>query len=220
MPGAEILWMNTRENRLAALRLMRLAERERFRRKELHEELFGSIRFDVGWNRTVDEGLPPGALEVERPARPPFRQLRSWPLTRTLNRLGLYRALGWRVADLPCRLAPALGLLTIQREATFVDGGRALQRLWLRATANGLAVQPLAAAGILPFQLRKETPTIPVDVLRELTDRLAALADGGVGLLFLRLGWANPPSLVAGRRDPRSFDTTVSGVTVAARAKT
>jgi hypothetical protein len=203
--GVQLLWMDTRQRRRAALRLLRSAERERFRRRVLHAELFRTIRFDVGWRCTVEEGLPPGALEVEGPARALFRRLTSWPLTRTLNMFGLYRALGWRVADLPCRFAPALGLLMMAKDNTFFDAGRALQRVWLRATAVGLAVQPLPAAGILPLQARRKSPAIPMAILRKLTQGLAALAGEERGVLFLRLGWASPPSLVAGRRDPRTF---------------
>jgi len=211
IPPADLLWIDTREKRRAALRLMRRAERERFLHRPLHEELFGSIRFDVGWNRTVEEGLPPGALEVEVPARPLFRWLRSWSITRALNTVGLYRVLGWRIADLPSRLAPALGLLTLNEGGTFVDGGRALQRVWLRATASGLAVQPFAAAGILPLQLQTEKPVIAMPVLRDLADRLASLAGHRTGILFLRCGWAMPPSVVAGRREPRSFEVSRAG---------
>ena len=81
-----------------------------------------------------------------------------------------------------------------------------MERLWLAATVEGIAFQPLAAAGILPLQLRQANPAVPVPVLQDLADSLAALAEGGVALVFLRLGWASAPSLVAGRRDPRSFD--------------
>jgi len=197
--------MDTREKRSAALRLLRLAERERFRWKPLHRELFKSIRFDVGWHLTAEEGLPPGALEVEIPFRPIFVALRHWSVMRLLNGIGAWRFLGWRVADLPCRFAPALGLLTVRSPDCFFEGGRSLQRLWLKATAAGLAMQPFAAAGILPLQLRTSAPAVPEDVLRELRDRLAALSDGGTGVAFVRLGWAGVPSVRSGRRNPRSF---------------
>lgn len=209
--GAGLFWMDTREQRSAALRLLRLAERERFRWEPLHHELFKSIRFDLGWSLTADEGLPPGALEVEMPFRPIFRALRHWPVMRLLNVIGVWRLLGWRVADLPCRFAPALGLLTVRSPAGFFEGGRSLQRLWLKATAAGLAMQPFAAAGILPLQLQTSAPAVPERVLQELRDRLAALSEGATGLLFVRLGWAGYPTVRSGRRDPRSFVILRSG---------
>ncbi len=64
IPGTELLWLDTAERRRKALQLIRWAEAERFRNPTLHEELFGSIRFDVGWHATAPEGLPPGSLEL------------------------------------------------------------------------------------------------------------------------------------------------------------
>ncbi|RMF86182.1 MAG: hypothetical protein D6739_03535 [Nitrospirae bacterium] len=196
------------EDRRRALRLLRVAERERFRHRSLHQELFKTIRFEVGWRDTCPEGLPPGALEVEAPFRPLFRALARWGVARSLNRLGLWRLLGWRVADLPARLAPALGLLVVERPAVpaaFFAAGRGLERLWLAATAHGLALQPLAAPGVLALQERQPATEISRGVLRRLLGELQRLAPEGHGLLFFRLGWAAPPAVVAGRRPVDSF---------------
>src|SRR3546814_12399512 len=68
-----------------------------------------------------------------------------------LNRLGAASVLGWRSAYLPIRLSPGLCLLVIPSTARsdMLAGGRALQRVWLQATLDGLSVQPYAAAGVL-----------------------------------------------------------------------
>ena len=71
-PGARLLWLDDRDTRRRALQLIRIAERERFRDRHLHEELFSGIRFDVGWHSAAPEGLAPGSLEVEAPLRRAF----------------------------------------------------------------------------------------------------------------------------------------------------
>ncbi|HET9046526.1 MAG TPA: hypothetical protein VFO33_06185, partial [Casimicrobiaceae bacterium] len=87
-PGVAVRWLDHPDERRIALRLIRIAEAERFRRPKLHRELFDAIRFDVGWEASCESGLPPGALEVEPPLRGAFRMLRHWPLQRVLNAAG------------------------------------------------------------------------------------------------------------------------------------
>ena len=78
--GIDLHWFDAPEERRQILRLVRIAETDRFRWRELHEELFSSVRFDLGWKASADDGLPPRSLEIERWMRPMFRSLnRSSP---------------------------------------------------------------------------------------------------------------------------------------------
>jgi nitroreductase len=211
-PGVALRWLTRQAGKASALRLMRHAEGERFLRRALHAELFSKVRFDVGWERPVDEGLPPGALEVEWPARPLFRLLRHWPVMRALARLGLHRVLGWRVADLPTRLAPAFGVVSVAStsgESTVV-GVRALQRIWLEATVRGIAMQPLAAGTILPRQLGWPGSPIPQRTLGTMARLLSSVTLGRPGLVFLRAGYAPPSRVRASRRPLETFIRDVS----------
>lgn len=98
--GIQLHWFDSPETRKQILRLVRLAETERFRSRELHEELFSAVRFDIGWTASSDDGLPPGSLEVEAWMRPMFRGLRHWRVLRLLRTVGMHHALGLR-AGLP-----------------------------------------------------------------------------------------------------------------------
>lgn len=149
-PACQLSWLDHPQQRRQALRLMRRAETERFYNRVLHEELFSAIRFDVGWGNAAQEGLPPGALGVEPPLRPFFSLLRHWPAMRIANLLGAHRMLGWRSCDLPCRLAPHLGVLAVKKldEQSVFDAGRAFQRLWLVATRHGRVLQPMPASAL------------------------------------------------------------------------
>lgn len=162
-PGAALVWLDKPASRAAALHAIRLAEAERFRRRALHAELFGAIRFDISWAESAEEGLPPATLAVEPPLRAAFAQLRRWPLMRALNWLGASQALAMRSAYLPAMLAPHLGAIVLpepaigpQSDGSTGDArcgaaqvGQALQRAWLTAAAEGFAFQPFAAATAL-----------------------------------------------------------------------
>ena len=197
--GVDLVWLHGGA-RARAMRLAWAAESERFLRRHLHEDLFSSIRFDLGWHESANTSIPPGALEIEAPMRPMFKALGQWSLMKPMARLGLHRLLGLRAAWLPCWQAPALGLLTTKMElqAGAVAVGAALERLWLRATCMGLAVQPMAASVVLPLQ------TDAIDgASAGLKSKLAAgwqaVAPDSTPLMLFRMGRAKAPTVVSGR---------------------
>ncbi len=207
IPGPRLWWPQTTRERKAALDVIRQAETLRFNSPTLHAELFSSIRFTAGWHAACEEGLAPATLAVEAPMRPMFQALRRPALMRMFNRLGAAPILGWRSAWLPIRLSPGLCLLVIPSTARsdVLAGGRALQRVWLQATLEGLSVQPYAAAGVLSLGFVPVEPAFQPPLSR-LGSAMRELCAPGHGLVFLRLGHARPAARVrSGRRALTSF---------------
>lgn len=203
IPGASVSWLDEPAERRLALQTLRIAETERFRRRALHHELFSAVRFDAGWKQSTTEGLPPGALEVELPMRAPFSVLRHWPLMRAACALGMHHTLGLRAADLPCRLAPHLGVLRVDsthETLGWLHAGQALQRVWLAATLEGLGFQAMAAPVALALQ-NAGGDWVSQPVQDELRTRLPQLGGGAAGSarMFFRIGRAASPSVVTGR---------------------
>ena len=204
LPGTHLLCLDEPERRRGALRLVRWAETERFRNQQLHREMFDSIRFDVGWHRTANEGLSPGSLELPLLERPAFSLLRHWKVQRALNLVGAHHFIGFRAADLPCRLAPHLCAISAEGdlEAAAVSAGRLLQRVWLRATLMGLSFQVFAASAI--YALDGST-AVPPDLRRRLASGWQDLGARGKPFIVFRMGHAKAPSLRAGRPLPCSL---------------
>ena len=199
MQPARLLWFEG-ERRAAVLRLVARAESARFADEALHRELFDAIRFDVGWRDTCDEGLPPGALEVEPFLRKPFAMLRHWRVMRRLNAVGVHRLLGIRAGYLPCRLCHHLCGITVAGDPELAApvAGRVLQRFWLEATRLGLALQPLAAAAVLAWG---PEPALAMTVRKE----WAGITPGLTPLLLFRLGRAGAPSAVTSRPSAETY---------------
>ncbi|HET7664324.1 MAG TPA: hypothetical protein VFK31_11890, partial [Rhodanobacteraceae bacterium] len=139
--------------------------------------------------------------------RPVFQALRRPGLMAAFNRLGAASILGWRSAWLPIRLSPGLCLLVMPatKRTDVLASGRALQRVWLKATLDGLSVQPYAAAGVLSLGFVPIEPAFQQPLSR-LRAALHDLCAPGYGLVFLRLGHArSAPRDRSGRRAPASF---------------
>lgn len=200
IPGCSLDWLDSADLRNKALRLIRLAEGERFRNQLLHTELFENIRFDLGWEESCEEALPPGALEIEAPLRPAFRLIRHWPVMRALNMVGGYKQLGWRAGDLPCRFAPHLGVISAPDLADHhqVNAGRAFERAWLAVTHHGLALQPMPAS-VLYAQATAVEQGVPGEIQKRLHAGWDQVQPYKTPLMVFRTGRASAPSLVSGR---------------------
>jgi len=199
-PACRLIWLDDPVTRNLALRLMRWAETARFRTRLLHHELFSAIRFEAGWRDTCPEGLPPGALGVEPPLRPVFALLRHWPVMRLANLLGAHYMLGWRACDLPCRLAPHLGLLAVKNsdDQSVFDTGRTFQRVWLAATSHGRVLQPMPASAIFALE-GASVEGVPITTQQRLVDGWKTSMDEAIPLMLFRMGFAKASSTVAGR---------------------
>ena len=210
--GVQFEWLEG-QRRKAAHALIWKAETERFRRPALHEELFGSIRFELDWRSSTDEGLPPAALEVEAPMRPIFKVMRHWPVMKALTFVGAHYMLGVRAGLLPCAQAPELGVISSPRpptEAALITG-RSFQRLWLQAAALGLALQPMAASAVLLFQ--DDVPGGMDPAVREhISAGWRAMLGDSRPMMVFRLGRAAPATTRTLRPD---VETVLTGAAIA-----
>lgn len=203
-PASRLSWLDTTSKRKHALALMRSAETARFYNRLLHEELFSAIRFDIGWRQACQEGLPPGALGIERPLRGVFTLLRYWPVMRAAHFLGLHHLLGIRASYVPAKLAPNLGLLSVKNtdNASVFAAGRAFQRLWLTATQQGRVLQPLPAAALYALE-GVEAEGIPTKLHQRLAAGWRAVFGADTPLMLFRVGRASPTLITAGRPEPQ-----------------
>lgn len=210
--AGQLVWLEDPTARNRALRLMRQAETERFRTRLLHHELFSAIHFEAGWRENCPEGLPPGALGVEPPLRPIFALLRHWPLMRLANLLGAHYVLGWRACDLPCRLAPHLGLLSVKKsdDQSVLDAGRAFQRLWLTITGQGRVLQPMPASAIFALE-RTSVEGVPPNTQRSLADGWKSVLGEDIPLMLFRIGFAKPLAVAAGRQGVDAYADPETG---------
>ena len=201
IPGIRLVWCEHDNARKACIRALWTAESLRFKSRKLHQELFSSIAFAVGRKGSSPEGLSPKNLAVEFLLWPFFKALRHWPLMRALNLFGGAWLMGFRSSVLPAKLSPGLALLCCDEKhrSSIVDLGRALERLWLRATVAGLSLQPYAAPGVLSLGF-VELETHWHEQMKVIREDMQQACPDAYGVLMLRLGRAGKAHVSSGER--------------------
>ncbi|HLU76545.1 MAG TPA: hypothetical protein VKZ48_01425 [Burkholderiales bacterium] len=201
-----VRWFDEEHGRARLARLMREAETHRFANAELHQAMFGGIRFDVGWSAGANEGLPPAALHIEPGTRAAFAALRRWSFMRTLVRVGAHHAIAMRASYIPARRSPHLCVVASRTPVHDADellqAGCAMERVWLAATRLNLAVQPMAAAVALA---RPGRSALTAQQRESLVAGWRALLPDAQPVMIFRFGRAAPPAVRAGRPLPSSL---------------
>jgi hypothetical protein len=178
------------------------ADRLIFENQRIHNHLFSTLRWSQAEVERTRDGLPIDSLELGKLGSFAFRGLKSWPLVRFLNHFGFSKIAAGKSIEL-MRRCSAAGLITAPDTSprSFLEAGRAFQRLWLQATKENLALQPMTA--IIFFQLRarladysgltNDQITI-VDGLCDDLKKFFAFPENRVSAMLFRIGFAAAPS--------------------------
>ncbi len=152
-PGVELELIEDRERRREVARLVWEADRIRLENRRLHAHFMRMVRFSTADAMRRRDGLPLENLEAGKGGNLFLRLTRPWPAMRLCNHLGASRMIA-RISYNAILRASAVGLVRCRDSSprSFLDGGRALQRIWLAATRAGLDFQPMTA--ITLFRLR------------------------------------------------------------------
>jgi len=126
-----------------------------FERKDIHHYLFDKIRWNKKQIELTMDGMPVDTLGLNSMEKLTFPLMRFWWIVKTANYFGLSRIIGlkcwWN-----CRAASILGMVSIKGNDryAFVQGGRAMQLVWLEATLQGLSLQPICGLTLLINRLK------------------------------------------------------------------
>jgi nitroreductase len=181
-------------------------DRLRFFDERLYREMMREMRWSPDEARESGDGVDIATLDLRDVDEAGLRLLSSWPVVRFLRSMGMGGALE-DLSKKAVEAASAVALLTVRgtEPGDYFRGGRAMERVWLAATALGLAVQPLSS---LPYMFARLEGGDGFEgreraELADLRTRYAGLfevsPDTGELLLF-RLARAEPPGARSLRR--------------------
>jgi len=127
-----------------------------FERKDIHHFLFDKIRWNKMQIEETKDGMPVDTLGLNFIEKLTFPVMRFWSFVKIANYFGLSRIIGlkcwWN-----CRTSSILGMVSVRgsEKVDFVRGGRAIQRLWLQTTIQGLSLQPIIGLTLLINRLKQ-----------------------------------------------------------------
>ncbi len=134
------------EEKELAGRASALAEIVILENKLLHGYLFRDVVWTKAEEKQKRHGLFMDAMEFNPMQKLLFRLAKHWPLMTVGIRAGFPKFIAKEDAKLYATGA-AMGIVLIEgdRPTDFVNAGRLMQQIWLKATAHQLALQPVTA---------------------------------------------------------------------------
>lgn len=151
--GARLHLATAAEDLATLASLVGACDRLSLLNEAIHREVMPGYRWTREEVEAHCDGLDIDAMELFPWERAGTQLLGDWSRVRFLRDIGGGKAL----EELGTKLvesATAVGLITIEQpgRASFFQAGRAMQRIWLQATADGLALHPITG---LPFLLAR-----------------------------------------------------------------
>lgn len=200
--GATIRLVTSPESVAELAQTLKWNDRLVFENPNLHDFLFTHIRWNAREAEETRDGLDMRTLELKPMDAIGFRLLKSWPLVNALNKVGLSRKVAGQAHSL-CQASGAYVAVAIpgMQNKDLLRGGRALQRVWLEVTRQGLQAHPTAG---LAFLIQKVAAGAVSDlsgdhvrVIREVESQLRKMFDwpNGQFAMILRVGNGQPPSV-------------------------
>jgi nitroreductase len=179
--GYGLYWYSDSDARKEIIRIVTLADTIRFNHAQAHREFYEVLRFGDSAERSRD-GLADKTLGIESLFFPLLKWLAPWPVTRSLNRIGLHYILALRSTWLPMVSAPHIVAITHSGEPDDMDAGRIMQRFWLICAALGISAQPLGAFPLFLARVRRSSgmgfSSNQIDKLIKLEQRISAITPG------------------------------------------
>lgn len=207
VPGVALSWHEREPARGRIAALAAQNDRILFENRALHTGLYRWLRWTRDEVERSQDGMPIETLEMTAAERFGFRLLGTWPWARLAGATGITRGLPMRARQI-YRRSGAIALLAVdgERPEDFVRGGQVMERIWLTATREGMALQPITGITFLLLRLRLAGG----EGLGPSHQRLLARLDrefveifGDVGrqtpVMLFRIGLASAPSARAPR---------------------
>jgi len=185
-----------------------LMEETALKSRKLHYHFFRSILWSAHENHSGKSGLFVKTTELPPPILALFRIIRYWPVMRIFQFLGLPKLAAKANAAVYARSGACVAILLdrVQKQ-DFIEAGRAMQRVWLTATKEGLAVQPLAGLIYLAEYVARTDDAEMSGALKEriLEARkdMAEVCDAGTSTIAMMLRLGKPLKAASARTHRR-----------------
>ena len=177
-------------------------DRIRLLSESMHREMMSELRWTPQEAAATRDGIDVSTLELSDAGIEVLKLLSRWPTMQRLRHVAGGKGLEGPSRD-AISSASAFALLRVRSNgwSSRFEGGRALQRVWLRATSLGLSIQPMSVLVYLFDRIEdgdtKDFDNVTLAGLRGLRERyrrLFPIQPKSEDLLLFRIGHLDPPS--------------------------
>lgn len=186
-----------------------------FLNKAIHQEVMPGYRWNASEVTLHRDGLDIDAMELRPWERAGTKLLSAWPRMAFIRRVGGGKGLE-NLGREWVECASAVGLITVPDHGReqYLTAGKAIQRMWLKATFHALAIHPITG---LPFLLARvergggeglsADEIDQLQALREPFSRIFASTSNNCEAFLFRISQADPPTARSLRRHLDQFLT-------------
>lgn len=107
--------------------------------KKLHELFFKEIIWEERLAKVGERGLFLPTMELARPKQIALRLVKNWSVMNFLNKFGFARLIAKDNAEVFATAPLMGGIISSDDEMSFIEAGRIMERLWLKATEMKLS---------------------------------------------------------------------------------
>ncbi len=167
----------------------------------LHKLFFNELVWSEKEEKEKGTGLYLKTMELKLPQQFALRIFRHWPAMNLLNKVGLAKSIASDNAK-GYTSASAIGAILVENnDQAFVEAGRAMERLWLKATGMGLSFHLVTGVlflwqGITAGEdngLSREHMELIKSAYQKMATIYEVRDDSIIALLF-RLGYGDKPT--------------------------
>lgn len=175
--------------------------------KFLHNFFFSHINWTKEEDHKKKVGFYIKTLELPAPIEFMFKIIKNWEVVKFFNKIGFAKMVGKQNAKLYAEAA-AIGVIAIDNEnrESYVNAGRALERIWLTATAYNLSMQPLTGLLFMHLRIRNgdsdKFSKKEVDLIKYHYDQVKkCFSEDKNMVMMFRIGKSSTPTAQAVRFD-------------------
>ena len=209
-PGVELQYVSAQEEIKKLGKAVSAIDKIMCENKELHHALFQHITWTREEEQQTHQGLSLDSMELNAAEKQLFRVIKNWPVMNALNKIGFSNIIrSQNAAQYGSAGCSVIVSTSNDGDVDYLNAGRFVQRLWLKATTHRLSIHPIVGVIYCTQKVTHENPSVftpaQADLLREnykILDSIAA-AHGKTNrhiVFYFRMGYAKPTGYQSTRK--------------------
>lgn len=177
--------------------------------KLLHKLFFEEIIWTREEEQKKKSGLYLKTMELKPPQQKALKFFKYWPIINLLNKLGLAKSIAKENAKSYASVSLMGAILVNNDDKNFVEAGRAIQRLWLKATQMGLGFQILTGIPFLWQRISsgqiKEFSDKHIKLIKDAYKKIISIygvVDNKIPTIIFRVGYGEQPTAKSSKKPP------------------